>query len=208
MSPLAELQRKNEWTDGTDPSPCHSFAMTKKFDFPVAKARQYLEPGPVVLISSHWQARDNIMTLGWHTILEFTPSLWGAMISSGNLSHRMIRESGECVVNLPTADMVETVALIGNCDGDSVDKFSEFGLTKTISSKVAAPGIEECHACFECKLYDDTLVDSRNFFIFEIVNASVAKQPAHPKTLHYIGDGSFVTAGKIVTRQSLFTKVT
>jgi len=182
--------------------------MTKKSDFPVSEARKYLEPGPVVLISSHWKGRDNIMTLGWHTVLEFTPSLWGAMISSGNLSHRMIRESGECVVNLPTANMVNVVSKVGNCDGDSVDKFCEFGLTKTISSEVAAGGIEECHASLECKLYDDTLVDSRNFFIFEIVKASVAIRPAHPKTLHYIGDGSFVTAGKVVNRQSLFTKVT
>lgn len=70
---------------------CHSFAMTKKSDFSVSNARQYLEPGPTVLISSHWKGRDNFMTLGWHMVIEFTPSLWGAMISSGNPSHRMIR---------------------------------------------------------------------------------------------------------------------
>ncbi|WJH38625.1 flavin reductase family protein (plasmid) [Aliirhizobium terrae] len=148
------------------------------------------------------------MTLGWHTILEFAPSLWGAMISRGNHSHHMILESGECVVNLPTADMIETVSRIGNCDGGSVDKFEEFGLTKTESVKVGARGIAECHACFECKVHDDALVDSRNFFVFEIVKARVAERPAHPETLHYIGDGSFVTAGKVVSRKSLFTKVT
>ncbi len=180
----------------------------KKSDFPVSDARRYLEPGPVVLISSRWQGRDNIMTLGWHTILEFTPSLWGAMISSGNHSHRMIRESGECVVNLPSADMIDTVSRIGNCDGDNMDKFEKFGLTTTESVKVGAPGIAECHASFECKVHDDALVDSRNFFIFEIVKAHVAERPSHPETLHYIGDGSFVTSGKIVTRRSLFTKVT
>jgi flavin reductase (DIM6/NTAB) family NADH-FMN oxidoreductase RutF len=182
--------------------------MSKKVDFPVSDARRYLEPGPVVLISSRWKGSDNIMTLGWHSILEFTPSLWGAMISSGNHSHRMIRESGECVVNLPTADMVDIVSLIGNCDGESTDKFEEFGLTKTASAEVGAPGIAQCHASFECKLYDDTLVDSRNFFIFEIVKADVAERPAHPETLHYIGGGSFVTAGKVVPQKSLFTKVT
>lgn len=70
------------------------------------------------------------------------------------LPSRMIRESGECIVNLPTAYMLDTVSMTGNCDGDSVDKFSELGLTKTISSGVAAVGIEECNASFECKLYD------------------------------------------------------
>lgn len=130
----------------------------------------------------------------------------GAMISSGNHSHHMIRESGECVVNLPTADMIDTVSRIGNCD--RIDKFEEFGLTRTESAEVAAPGIAECHASFECKIHDGSLVESRNFFIFEIVRARVAERPAHPETLHYIGDGSFVTASKVVSRKSLFTKVT
>lgn len=181
--------------------------MTAKQDFPVSEVRRYLEPGPVVLISSRWQGRDNIMTLGWHTILEFTPSLWGAMISSGNHSHRMIRESRECVVNLPTFDMVDAVSRIGNSDGENLNKFEEFGLTRSDSVEVSAPGIGECHASFECKLCDDTLVDKRNFFVFEIIRAVVAKQPAHPKTLHYIGNGAYVTAGEVISRKNLFTKV-
>lgn len=47
----------------------------RKQDFPVSKARRYLEPGPIVLVSSSWQGKTNIMTLGWHTVLEFSPSL-------------------------------------------------------------------------------------------------------------------------------------
>ena len=39
--------------------------------------RRYLEPGPIVLVSSSWRGKTNIMTLGWHTVLEFTPSLVG-----------------------------------------------------------------------------------------------------------------------------------
>lgn len=97
---------------------------------------------------------------------------------------------------------------VGNSDGDSIDKFAEFGLTKVDSQEVAPPGIAECHASFECRLYDDAMVDSRNFFVFEIVKALVAEHPAHPQTLHYIGDGSFVTAGQVVSRKKLFTKVT
>ena len=58
--------------------------MTKhpeKSDFPVSQVRRYLEPGPIVLVSSRWAGQSNVMTLGWHTILEFTPSLVGGMIS-------------------------------------------------------------------------------------------------------------------------------
>ena len=46
-----------------------------KSDFPVGQVRRFLEPGPIVLVSSRWEGETNIMTLGWHTIMEFTPSL-------------------------------------------------------------------------------------------------------------------------------------
>jgi len=47
----------------------------QKSDFPVSQVRRYLEPGPIVLVSSQWQGKTNIMTLGWHTVLESHRSL-------------------------------------------------------------------------------------------------------------------------------------
>ncbi|MFH2504249.1 flavin reductase family protein [Klebsiella indica] len=179
----------------------------KKQSWPLHDVRHWLEPGPVVLVSSHWQGKNNIMTLGWHTILEFTPSLIGCMISAGNLSYERIRQSGECVINLPDAQMADIVAGIGNCSGDRIDKFAEFGLTAEKSERVSAPSIAECHGNFECRLYDDAMIDSYNFFIFEVVAARVNPQPTWPQTLHYTGGGLFRTDGDIIDRQALFTKV-
>ena len=113
----------------------------QKHPWPLHDVRHWLEPGAVVLISSRWQDRNNIMTLGWYTVLEFSPSLVGCMISAGNISFDMIRRSGECVINLPDAAMAETVARIGNCDGDAVDKFAAFRLTAEASEQVSAPSI-------------------------------------------------------------------
>jgi hypothetical protein len=42
----------------------------EKRDFLVHDVRRYLEPGPIVLVTSHWRGRSNIMTLGWHTELQ------------------------------------------------------------------------------------------------------------------------------------------
>ncbi len=181
--------------------------MTKlpaKADFPVSQVRRYLEPGPIVLVSSQWQGKTNIMTLGWQTVLEFSPSLVGLMISRGNHSHRMIKKARECVINLPTAALTDTVVGIGNCSGADTDKFAKFALTAQEAAKVDAPLIGECHANFECRLHDDALVDSYSFFIFEVVKAHVAARPKHPETLHYTGDGVFMVSGKIISRRSLF----
>ncbi|MFC3227476.1 flavin reductase family protein [Marinibaculum pumilum] len=160
-----------------------------KADFPVSNVRRYLEPGPIVLVSSRWRGQDNVMTLGWHTLLEFTPALIGLMIAGGNHSFDMVRDSGAC---------------IGNTSGAAVDKFARFGLTAGQGAVVDVPLIEECHACFECRLHDDAMVDRYNLFVFEVVKAHMAPVPRHPRTLHYTGDGVFMTAGKAISRRSKF----
>ncbi|WP_158808884.1 flavin reductase family protein [Beijerinckia sp. L45] len=173
----------------------------EKIDLPVAQVRRYLEPGPIVLVSSASQGARNIMTMGWHTVMEFAPSLIGCVIASGSHSFAMIRASGECVINLPTAALVDAVVEIGNTSGDSVDKFGRFGLTAAPADRIAAPLIRECHANFECRLHDGALIDKYNFFIFEVVKAHVAPVPKHPETLHYTGDGVFMVSGKIISRR-------
>lgn len=178
---------------------CHD-----KRDFPVSKVRRYLEPGPVVLVSSHHRGESDVMTLGWHVVLAFSPSLIGLMISGGNHSHDLIRASGECVVNLPTTALTDTVVGIGNTSGADIDKFARFGLTAEPAEIVAAPLIRECPANFECRLADDGLVASRSFFVFEVVKAHVAPEPEHPETLHYLGEGRFMVSGEIIDRSDLF----
>jgi flavin reductase (DIM6/NTAB) family NADH-FMN oxidoreductase RutF len=70
--------------------------------------------------------------------------------------------------------------------------------------KVEAPLIAECCASFACKLKDDSLVSSYNFFIFEVVKAHVAPRPKYPQTLHYTGDGEFIVSGEVISRRSQF----
>jgi flavin reductase (DIM6/NTAB) family NADH-FMN oxidoreductase RutF len=170
-----------------------------KDDFPVSQVRRYLEPGPIVLVSSMWQGITNIMTMGWHTVMEFTPSLVGCVIASSNHSFQMIRASRQCVINLPTTKLTDQVVGIGNTSGVEIDKFAHFEL-----NRVGAPLIGECHANFECRLHDETLLDRYDFFILEVVKAHVAASPKHPETLHYTGDGVFMLSGKIISRRSLF----
>jgi flavin reductase (DIM6/NTAB) family NADH-FMN oxidoreductase RutF len=179
-------------------------ATHRKRNFPVSEIRRYLDPGPVVLVTSRRGRETDIMTMGWHTVMEFTPSLVGCIISSANHSFELIRNSRECVINLPTTALTDTVVKIGNTTGGKIDKFAAFGLTAEQGSKVGAPRIAECHANFECRLHDDALVERYNFFIFEVVKAHVAKTPKHPETLHYTGDGVFMVSGRIISRRGMF----
>lgn len=144
------------------------------------------------------------MTMGWLTVMEFTPSLVGCVIAESNYSFDLIHRSGECVINLPEASMLDTIVAIGNSDGDKIDKFAAFNLTKSPSKKVKVPSIAECYANFECRLYDDRLVKDYNYFIFEVMRARIAVKPKYPKTVHYTGDGVFMLSGDHVSRRRKF----
>ncbi|MBV8838567.1 MAG: flavin reductase family protein [Alphaproteobacteria bacterium] len=171
-----------------------------KQDFPVSQVRRFLEPGPIVLVSSQHRGRTNIMTMGWHMIMEFEPSLIGCYIWTENHSFELIRKSRACIFNVPTVDIAETVVRIGNTSGRNIDKFKEFGLTRVAGAKVDAPLIAECFASFECRLADARMVKRYSLFVFEVVKAHVATAPRYPKTIHYRGDGVFMIAGENTRR--------
>jgi len=175
-----------------------------KQNFPVSEARRYLEPGPVVLVSSHHAGKSNIMTLAWHTVMEFTPALIGCVIAEGNHSFGMIRKSRQCVINVPSVDIAKTVVDIGNCSGADTDKFDKFGLTPVAGAQVTAPLIAQCPVSLECVLTDAAFVKKYNFFVFEVVAAHAAKSPRYPRTIHYQGDGQFMVAGREMSLRGRF----
>lgn len=176
----------------------------KKKDFPLTKIRRFLEPGPIVLMSSAHKGERNIMTLGWHMMMGFEPALVGCYIWDQNHSFSLIRRSKECVINVPTFDLVDAVIGVGNSHGPQVDKFEKFRLTPVEASKVAAPIIAECFANFECKLVGTSLINRYSLFVFEVVKAHVATSPRYPKTVHYRGDGTFMVSGRNVSYRSRF----
>jgi flavin reductase (DIM6/NTAB) family NADH-FMN oxidoreductase RutF len=87
----------------------------KKRSFPLDKIRRFLEPGPVILISSIYKHQRNIMACGWHMMLDYEQV--GCFIWDQNESREMIRRSRECVINVPTIDLVDAVIGIGNEHG-------------------------------------------------------------------------------------------
>ena len=176
----------------------------QKQDYPVSEIRRFLEPGPVVLVSSAWEENTNIMTMGWHMVLEFSPSLVACCVSNANHSFEMIRRSQECVINVPTTDLVNEVIGIGNCSGAQVDKFKAFGLTPDPAAKVSAPLIRECYANFECRLANGSLIAKYDLFIWEVVKAHVARSPKYPKTVHYRGQGVFMISGPSISLRKKF----
>ncbi|MEO5933347.1 MAG: flavin reductase family protein, partial [Duganella sp.] len=114
----------------------------------------------------------------------------------------------ECVINLPTAALLEQVIGIGNCSGADTDKFKLFNLTPEAATDVATPMIAECYASFECRLADAHPNPNHPLFVWQVVRAHVAKSPKPPQTLHYRGDGEFMISGREVNTLRQFPNQT
>lgn len=167
-----------------------------KKSLPLSKVYQLLEPGPVVLVSTSYKNQHNIMTLSWHTMMDFEPPIVGCVISNRNDSFAMLNKSKECVINIPTAILAKKVVGCGNTKGHTIDKFKKFHLTPKPAAVVKAPLIDECYANLECKIIDRSMVNQYNFFILEVCKAWINPREKNPKTIHHLGKGIFTIDGK------------
>lgn len=177
----------------------------KKIAFPLCEVYRLLESGPVVLLTTVRAGRANIMTMSWHLTMEFEPPLVGCVISDRDYSFASIKATRECVINIPTVELAETVVDCGNTSGRRTDKFKTFGLTSVAAACVKAPLIAECYASLECRVIDEKLVTKYNFFILEVVQAWIAPSRKHPRTIHHQGEGKFMVAGRTLNLPSKIT---
>jgi flavin reductase (DIM6/NTAB) family NADH-FMN oxidoreductase RutF len=169
---------------------------------PLGSVYRLLEPGPVVLVTTAHQGRANIMTMSWHTMMEFEPPLVGCVISGRHLTFDLLRASKECVIAIPTVEIAKQVVACGNHPGRRVDKFRKTGLTPAPASLVKAPLVEECFANLECRVLDARLVPRYNFFVLQVLKAWIDPARKHPRTLHHMGRGLFMVAGKTMRLKS------
>lgn len=170
--------------------------------YPMSKVYGLLEPGPVLLLSTAHKGKNNVMTMSWHTMMEFEPPLVGCVVSGRDFSFAALKATRECVLNIPTCELAEQVVGCGNTSGRNVDKFAAFGLTPEPASLVRAPLIAECYANLECKVVDTRLMNRYNFFVLEVVKAWIEPGRKDPRTLHHRGYGAFMVAGETITLNS------
>ena len=164
----------------------------------LSKAFTLMEPGPVVLVTTNDGKRNNVMTISWTMVMDFTPRL---AITTGewNYSFKALRKTKECVIAIPAVDMLDQVVGIGTCSGADTDKFSKFKLTAMPATAVKAPLIKESLANIECKVVD--IVRRHNIVVLEAVAAHVASGRKETRTVHAVGDGTFIADGRRLNRR-------
>jgi len=169
-----------------------------KRPFPLSKVYSLLESGPVIMVSTAYKGRNNVMTMSWHTMIDFNPPLVGCVISDRNYTFGLVKKTRQCVISIPTLEIAKTAVACGNVSGRKTDKFAAFGLTPVKAAQVGAPLIKECYANLECELADARLSGKYNLFIFKVVKAWVDTSKKHPKAIHHRGGEEFMVSGPTI----------
>ena len=166
----------------------------------LGKAFTLMESGPVVLVTTHDGQKDNVMTISWTMVLDFTP-LFAITTGVWNHSFMALRKNKECVIAIPTVDMLDTVVGIGTCSGADTDKFAKFKLTPVQGKVVRPPLIKECLANIECKVID--IVKKHNIVVLEAVAAYIDTARKEKRMVHAVGDGTFIVDGHKIDRRKM-----
>jgi len=165
---------------------------------PLEKAFTLMESGPVTFVATHDGRKPNLMTITWTMVVDFSPTF---AISTGpwNYSYAALRDSRECVIAIPTADMIDTVIGVGMCSGEDTDKFAKFGLTAKRAKHVGAPLVRDCLANIECRVVD--IIERHGILVLEGLAAYVDPARAEKRVLHAVGDGTFIVDGERLDRR-------
>jgi flavin reductase (DIM6/NTAB) family NADH-FMN oxidoreductase RutF len=168
--------------------------------FQIKKAFTLIESGPVVLVTTNDGKKNNVMTISWTMVVDCTP-LFAITTGPWNYSFAALRKTKECVISIPTVDMLDKVIRIGTCSGADIDKFEKFMLTPVKGKNVNAPLIKECLANIECKVVD--IVKKHNIVVLEGVAAYFDNSRKDKRTVHAVGDGTFIVDGRKISRKKM-----
>ncbi len=168
--------------------------------FNLSKAFTLMESGPVVLVTTRDAKHVNIMTISWTMVMDFTP-VFAITTGEWNHSFAALRKNRECVIAIPTVDLLDKVIGIGTCSGSDTDKFDRFKLTPMQAKLVGPPLIKECLANIECKVID--IVKKHNIVVLEAVAACIDTARKETRTVHAVGDGTFIVDGRKIDRKKM-----
>lgn len=132
-----------------------------------------LAPIPAVMATCGTMENCNIITIAWTGIVNTHPAMTYISVRPGRHSYKMIKDSGEFVINLVTRDLVRRADQCGVYTGAKVDKFKKFGLTPQKGSKVSAPLIAESPVNIECRVTQVIELGTHDMFLAEIVAVNV-----------------------------------
>ena len=140
------------------------------------KGSTLLAPVPPALVSCGTMEAPNALTIAWTGILNSQPPKTYISVRPERYSYGLIRDSGEFVINLPTAALVRAIDYCGVRSGRNEDKLSAMHLTVQPVEGFSCPMITESPLSIACRVTDVVPLGSHDMFVADIVSIYVASE--------------------------------
>jgi len=133
-----------------------------------------LAPRPVVLISTvNLKGVSNAAPFSFVMPASCDPPLIAFASSPDHHTVKNILKAKDFVVNIPDQEVLKELWVCAKDFPAGVSEIKKAGLTEEKSTKVKSPGIKECFAHFECKLFKKYLVGDHLLIVGKILQAYV-----------------------------------
>lgn len=139
------------------------------------KSGTFIYPLPAVMVSCGDMEKSNIITVAWTGILNTNPATVYISVRPERYSYKLIKESGEFVINLTNEELAYATDWCGVKTGAKVDKFKDMNLTKQKANFVKCPMIAESPVSVECKVREIKELGSHHMFIADVLTINAAK---------------------------------
>ena len=140
-------------------------------------------PLPAAMISCGNSPENyNIITISWMGTICSNPPMCYISVRPERNSHKLIKESGEFVINLTNEAMAFATDWCGVRSGRDYDKFKKMKLTPVKAEMINAPLIKEAPLCIECRVKEIIPLGSHDMFIADVLNVQADKQYIDPET--------------------------
>lgn len=138
------------------------------------RAGNMLYPVPAVMVSCMRPGeKPNIITVAWTGTVCSAPAMVSISVRPERYSYKIIKETGEFVINLTTERLARATDFCGVRSGKEVDKFEQMHLTPGKCSHVNVPLIEESPVNIECRVTQVIELGTHHMFLAEVLGVDV-----------------------------------
>lgn len=177
-------------------------------DVPLENATRFLNFGAVTLISTTDGTTPDASAVAWSKPCAKTPPTFTLTVGTRHKTWENLARTGMLGINIPTADLVDTVMYCGRNSGHDGDKLSRGRIAVRYGRVLKElPLLEACAAWLECRVDMDALEEGNSLVRVEAVGASCVKGVLSEQftwntvdfpTLHHMGGSRFMKAGEVI----------
>ncbi len=124
------------------------------------KTMEIMQNPGLLLVSVGKNGQPNVMAIGWGLIgVIWRKPVFIVAVRPSRYTYKLIEETGDFTVNVPSKDMSDVVEYCGTVSGRDHDKFKEKNLKAVPSKHVKSPIIDQCPINYECKVIYKTKLE-------------------------------------------------